>query len=180
MGRWHRLGASEETGPSESLAGAARGQRCRGVPVADALTGPVPGAARPVLSQLSVPFLGAGSRELQPPPPPSEEPRGHSQEPAVPRALHLCLCPSESLLGQVVGGPLGTALPVPTAGELAPWGCAGSSGLFPPPPGPSRAPGAPPGRGLSGQSVCPGQRRLLQEGRVSWRGWADPWGGRLL
>lgn len=116
MGRWHRLGASEETGPSESLAGPARGQRCRGVPVADALTGPVPGAARPVLSQLSVPFLEAWSRELQPPPPPSEEPPGHSQEPAVPRALHLCLCPSESLLGQVVGGPLGTALPVPTAG----------------------------------------------------------------
>ena len=59
----------------------------------------------------------------------------------MPRVLHLCLCPSESLLGQVVGGPLGTALPVPTAGGLAPWGCAGSSELFSPPPGPNRATG---------------------------------------
>lgn len=66
-------------------------------------------------------------------------PRGHSREPAVPRALHLCPAHLRAFSARWWGGPLGTALPVPMAGGLAPWGLAGSSGLFSPPPGPDRA-----------------------------------------
>lgn len=160
----------------------------RAVLVANALTGPVAGGRVPAaVADVSVPFLGVGSPRAPASSLPSEEPlghrpapQGHSQEPAVPRALHLCPAHLRAFLARWWGGPLGTALPVLTAGGLVPWGLAGSSGLL----SASRAQqshgGRVPKSGTQRPVHLPGQCCLLQGGGAAWRGWADPRGGRPL
>lgn len=126
MGRWHRLaGAPEETGPlSPSWPG--KGSAMPGSCGRRAHRLPCPGPCAWCL----YPILGAGSPRAPTAPlhqraPGSQAcPQGPSQEPAVPRALHLGLCPSESLLGQVVGRTPGDCSPSPDgrrAGALGTW-----------------------------------------------------------
>lgn len=74
------------------------------------------------------------------------------------------------------GGPLGTALLVPTAGGLVPWGLAGSSRLCSPPPGPNRAARASTPRGPRASPSA--QASAASSRREGCPGGAEPTVGR--